>query len=98
MLIATVIRRFGAPILGIALIIIGIVLLVTTQPASFGWTAYAPLAETRYQPMSPETQTITGVCLLLVGVVISAVWGLFLWRRRTAKPGPGSEKPRNPLP
>jgi len=98
MLLATVIRRFGLPILGIALVIVGIVLLATTQPASFGWSAYSPLAETVYRPMSSSTQTIVGVFLIVVGTITTAAWAVLVWRRRATAPGSDPEDPGNPLP
>ncbi len=55
--------------------------LVRTHPTTFGWFAYAPLAETVYAPGRPW-QAHAGQVLVVVGIVlVSAAGGYLLGRR-----------------
>ncbi|MEN0128878.1 MAG: hypothetical protein AAGC49_05510 [Brevundimonas sp.] len=55
----------------------------STQPATFGWFAYAPLSETTYSMPHASSQPL-GIALLVVGTSgLSALAGYALGRRRT---------------
>ncbi|WP_213814966.1 hypothetical protein [Glaciihabitans sp. dw_435] len=74
MLLIDVVRRWGLGILGVALLIVGIILLIRGYTAPSGWTAYAPLSGETYSP--PQQGITTGWILTGVGVVITAAWGI----------------------
>lgn len=75
------VRRFGILILGIVLVVVGAVGYVALFPQpSFGWTAYAPLTNTTFEPR-PETFDYFGD-LAVVGLLLIAGWiGFRLGRR-----------------
>jgi heme/copper-type cytochrome/quinol oxidase subunit 1 len=81
-------RRFGALILGTALIAAGVVLdVVGTPQASFGWTAYAPLTSTTFVPMPSPNVVEYALALIAIGLVLVAGWVGFQlgFRRRGAR-------------
>ena len=59
------------------------VLLSSPSPASFGWTAYAPLSKTVYAPTA--THAPLGLLLMVTGsaMVGCGVTGVVLARRRS---------------
>jgi heme/copper-type cytochrome/quinol oxidase subunit 1 len=69
----TALRRYGVAAAGAALLAIGIV-LVTTQPMSFGWTAYAPLTDVTVTPPFPTPAMWIGGALAAVGLALLAGW------------------------
>jgi hypothetical protein len=63
-----------APIVGIGLITFG----ALPEPASFGWSAYAPLPHTVYIATGAHafsTMEVVGFIVLVVGLLALAFWG-----------------------
>jgi heme/copper-type cytochrome/quinol oxidase subunit 1 len=63
------------------------------EPASFGWTAYAPLPGTVFisPGAHPFTNTqLAGFALLVVGLVAFAFWAGVVVGRRSPRPSPDS--------
>jgi hypothetical protein len=63
-----------APIVGLGLIAFG----ALPEPASFGWSAYAPLPATVYIATgahSFSTTEVVGFVVLVVGLLALAFWG-----------------------
>ncbi|MGW9414715.1 hypothetical protein [Arthrobacter cupressi] len=77
-----------APLLGLAAVIAGVVTALAgrSEPASFGWFAYAPLSNETFSPagiafLGPITQT--GYVIAAVGLLLLAFWAgrrLGQWR------------------
>ncbi|MWV57849.1 hypothetical protein [Rathayibacter sp. VKM Ac-2754] len=79
------------PMAGVALIVIGAVVGVTTPSAvSFGWFAYAPLSETTFSPSDAFVVTrglaTAGALVVLGALVLAFSAGLLLGRRRDESP------------
>lgn len=80
-------RRERAPLLlvvgGVVLAVAGVVVLVvatvqaTSEPASFGWFAYAPLSDTTFVADGlhlVSTTSLVGAGLLVVGLLALSAW------------------------
>ena len=80
------------PLAALALLVTGVVLATTGQAESFGWFAYAPLAENTgpgtLMLLSGKMQL--GYLLVALGLVAAAFWGGFRLGRRTGRPGRSS--------
>lgn len=77
----TALRSYGAGALGAVLLVIGIV-VVTTQPVGFGWTAYAPLTDATFSPPFPTPAMWIGGVVAAAGLALLAGWvGYRLGRR-----------------
>jgi len=87
MAFVALLRRWGLLVLGLIGMIVGVVLLTRPAPASFGWTAYAPLSNTVYVPPVVGSTFFPGVVLALVGLAVTAGWVGFALGRRTTKRG-----------
>lgn len=76
-------------IVAIVAVIVGTGIVVTTrsQPASFGWFAYAPLSSTIFIPDGVHiisTGGLVGAAVLAVGLIALAFWaGLRVAHRRS---------------
>jgi heme/copper-type cytochrome/quinol oxidase subunit 1 len=81
----TALRSYGVAAAGAALLVIGIV-LVTTQPMSFGWTAYAPLTDVTFVPPFPTPAMWLGGILAVTGLALLAGWVGFRLGRRARHP------------
>lgn len=57
---------------GVALVVAGVVLLVCAPRPSFGWFAYAPLADEAMVPFTSTWQERVGQVIVLVGAVVTA--------------------------
>jgi heme/copper-type cytochrome/quinol oxidase subunit 1 len=76
-------RTYGLLLVGGVLSGVGAVLVVT-QPVSFGWTYYAPLNSDTFVPPWPSPGLISGLVLLIAGLVTLAGWvGFRLGRARS---------------
>jgi protein-S-isoprenylcysteine O-methyltransferase Ste14 len=78
MLPVEIIRRWGVPILGLALLIVGIVLLVVGGAVPADSAAYTIPGE---GGTSPQTQVLLGWIMSVLGVILAAAWILFLRAR-----------------
>ena len=68
--------------LGVALAAAGVVVvLATPSPASFGWTAYSPLASTMYAPEPRRLSQLLAGGLLLAGGFVAGLAVASLRRR-----------------
>ena len=90
-------RRSVALIAGVLLTVAGVVIVLvslvgSTATASFGWFAYAPLANAVFVPgdlLMLSRITLLGVVLLLVGLLaVSFLVGLHVGSRRRADESP----------
>lgn len=67
------------PLAAVAAMVSGIVVVLkaTSQPATFGWFAYAPLSEANAGPGLHIVSTggIVGFTLLAAGLIVLAFWG-----------------------
>jgi hypothetical protein len=79
MLPVEIIRRWGVPILGLALLIVGIVLLVVGGAVPEDSAAYTTPGE---GGTSPQTQVFMGWVMSVLGVVLAVAWIVF-FRART---------------
>jgi heme/copper-type cytochrome/quinol oxidase subunit 1 len=70
---------------GAVLLVIGIV-VVTTQPVGFGWTAYAPLTDVTFTPPFPTPAMWIGGALAAVGLALLAGWVGFRLGQRSRHP------------
>ena len=86
MTFVTIARRWGLLAFGLIGMIAGTILLTRPTPASFGWTAYAPLSDTTYVPPFVTGSFVLGVLLLLLGLALAAGWVGFALGRRTTRP------------
>jgi len=75
------VRSYGVGALGAVLLVIGVV-VVTTQPVGFGWTAYAPLTEATFAPPLPAPGMWLGAAVAAVGLALAAGWVGFRLGRR----------------
>ncbi|UBQ02853.1 hypothetical protein [Curtobacterium sp. TXMA1] len=57
---------------GIVLLVAGVVLLLAAPNPSFGWFAYAPLADEAVLPITHTWQERVGQVVVLVGAVVTA--------------------------
>ena len=74
-------RNYAVGGLGAALLVIGVV-VVTTQPIGFGWTAYAPLSDVTFSPQFPTPAMWLGGIMAGLGLALLAGWiGFRLGRR-----------------
>ena len=87
MTFVAVLRQWGLLVLGLIGMIVGELLLTRTTPASFGWTAYAPLSNTLYVPSIVTGTLILGALLMALGLALTAGWVGFRLGRRTKRPG-----------
>ncbi|MDP9027021.1 MAG: hypothetical protein M3N46_05610 [Actinomycetota bacterium] len=80
----TLIRSYGLLALGAFGMLLGAFLLTRPTPASFGWSAYAPLSDTAFVPSGFITGTfVLGALLLALGIALAAGWiGFALGRRQ----------------
>ncbi len=84
-----VLRRYGLLFAGLLLLLVGGIVLVTgvgryleaQQEIGFGWTAYAPLESTTFLVPGSMAQIVTGVVLMVLGLVAAGVW-FVLWLNR----------------
>jgi heme/copper-type cytochrome/quinol oxidase subunit 1 len=75
--------RILVPVVGVALIVVGAVLLL--QPVEFGWFAYAPLSDETFAAPWPTASHVAGFFVTIAGVAVLAGWvGFLLGRRRPA--------------
>lgn len=82
----SVARRFGLLALGLVGMIVGVSLLTRPTPASFGWTAYAPLANTTYVPPFVTGTFVLGALVLVLATALTAGWvGFALGRTATRR-------------
>lgn len=81
----TALRGYGVAAAGAVLLVIGIV-VVTTQPVGFGWTAYAPLTDVTFTPPFPTPAMWIGGALAAVGLTLLAGWVGFRLGRRSRHP------------
>lgn len=84
--------RWGVPLLGVILLIVGWV--VTSQPVTFGWFAYAPL------PEAPLLRLPEGLITLQGGGAVALISGITLiagsvgfWLGHRARPNNVLEEP-----
>jgi len=82
-----VLRRYGLLFAGVLLLLVGGIVLVAgaarfTEVASFGWTAYAPIESTTFFVPYPMSQIVTGVILMVLGLIAAAIW-FVLWLNRS---------------
>jgi heme/copper-type cytochrome/quinol oxidase subunit 1 len=75
------VRRYGVLAAGVLLLVIGVV-IVFSQPVSFGWTAYAPLSSVTVSPPWPTPATILGGVVGVGGLALIAGWVGFRLGRR----------------
>jgi len=74
-------RSYVIGAIGAVLLVIGIV-VVTTQPVGFGWTAYAPLTDVTFSPPFPTPAMWLGGIVAGLGLALLAGWvGYRLGRR-----------------
>jgi hypothetical protein len=78
MLPIEIIRRWGLPILGLALLIVGVVLLVVGGAVPPDSAAYTAPGE---GGTSPQTQVFLGWTMSVLGVILAAGWIVFLRAR-----------------
>ncbi len=78
-------RRWVLLVLGLIGMIVGAVLLTRPTPASFGWTAYAPLSNTVFVPPFVSAGFVLGAVLGLLGLALTAGWIGFALGRRTTR-------------
>jgi len=84
----SVARRFGVLALGVIGVVVGVVLLLPRPtPSSFGWTAYAPLANTTFVPQYVTGSLVLSTVLVLVGLALTAGWIGFALGRRMKRRG-----------
>jgi cytochrome c oxidase subunit 1 len=76
-------RRWAVLVLGLIGMIAGAILLTRPTPASFGWTAYAPLTNTTYAPPLVTGSFVLGALVLTLGIALTAGWVGFTLGRRT---------------
>lgn len=79
-------RRWGLLVLGLIGMIAGAILLTRPTPASFGWTAYAPLSNTTYVPPFVTGTFVLGALVLMLATALTAGWVGFALGRRTKRP------------
>ncbi|HEX4057821.1 MAG TPA: hypothetical protein VHX87_05845 [Galbitalea sp.] len=75
-------RGYWALVLGVIVLALGLVPMITyaDPPASFGWTAYAPLTSATFSP--PVAPTLW-VCEVVAGVILISGWvGYRIGRRK----------------
>jgi len=75
------VKRYWFPAVGVAVLLTGTMILHTT-PTSFGWFAYAPLSDTAYVPPFVQPQTVAGLAVIALGLVLVAGWVGFVIGRR----------------
>jgi heme/copper-type cytochrome/quinol oxidase subunit 1 len=80
----TALRGYLLAAIGAVLLVIGIV-IVTTQPVGFGWTAYAPLTDVTFTPPFPTPAMWIGGALAAVGLALLAGWVGFRLGRRARR-------------
>lgn len=79
-------RRWGLLVLGLAGMVVGVILLTRPgPPATFGWTAYAPLTNTVFVPPFVTPSLVFGVLLAALGIALAAGWAGFALGRRTKR-------------
>ena len=84
MTFVSIARRWGLLVLGLVGIVVGAILLTRPgPPASFGWTAYAPLTNTVFVPPFVTPSLVFGVLLAALGIALVAGWVGFALGRRT---------------
>ena len=66
----TFVRRFGIPILGVVVAVIGVFIYEQAMAPSFGWTAYAPLSGVTFVP-NPSPSPVIGVAAVVLGLVVA---------------------------
>ena len=81
----TALRSYGVAAIGAVLLVIGIV-VVTTQPVGFGWTAYAPLTDVTFTPPFPTPAMWIGGALAAAGLALLAGWVGFRLGQRSRHP------------
>ena len=87
MRIVSIARGWGLLVLGVVGMVVGVILLLPRpEPASFGWTAYAPLSKTTFIPFVPGSYA-AGALILAVGAALAAGWVGFALGRRTKQRG-----------
>ena len=79
MLPIEIIRRWGVPILGLAMLIVGVVLLVVGGAVPADSAAYTTAGE---GGTSPQTQVLLGWILSVLGVILAIGWIVFIRARR----------------
>jgi heme/copper-type cytochrome/quinol oxidase subunit 1 len=79
------VRRYGVPAAGALLLVVGVIVVVT-QPVSFGWTAYAPLSSVTVFPTSPTPAMMLGGAVGVSGLALVAGWVGFRLGRRAPRP------------
>jgi heme/copper-type cytochrome/quinol oxidase subunit 1 len=77
-------RGYLLAAVGAVLLVIGIV-IVTTQPVGFGWTAYAPLTDVTFTPPFPTPAMWIGGALAAAGLALLAGWVGFRLGRRARR-------------
>lgn len=81
-----IVRGWGLLVLGLIGMIVGVILLTRPTPASFGWTAYAPLTNTTYVPRFVTGTFVLGALVLVLGLALTAGWVGFALGRRPKRP------------
>ena len=86
MTITALLKRWGLLALGLVLAVGGLI-VAGSQPATFGWFAYAPLSDSLFMPaLSPLVVMPTGAAAMLaVGLVLVAGWAGFRLARRSPR-------------
>ena len=79
MLPIEIIRRWGVPILGLAMVIVGVVLLVVGGAVPADSVAYTTPGE---GGTSPQTQVLLGWVLTVLGAILAIGWIVLLRARR----------------
>lgn len=78
------VRRYGVLAAGALLLVVGVI-VVTTQPVSFGWTAYAPLSSVTVSPPWPTPAMTLGGVVGVGGLALIAGWVGFRLGRRAPR-------------
>lgn len=68
-----VLRSYGVGALGAALMVAGVA-VVSSQPVSFGWAAYAPLSSLTFSPPFPTPRMWIGGTMTSVGLALLSGW------------------------
>lgn len=84
------VRDVILPVVGFALLGVGVGFRIwaALHPVSYGWFAYAPLSDERFDPTAGSTIGPWGLWHIVAGLVVLAFWGgLLVGRRRALQPG-----------